>query len=1449
MANEALRTVLQHLRRVADLQGPDRPSDAELLERFAVARDQTAFEVLVWRHGPMVLNLCRRMLRHEYDAEDAFQATFLMLVRKAGSIAKREAVGSWLYKVAYRVALLGNARRAKRAARESAGVETVAAKPAPDPAERELQLALSEEVNRLPDKYRVPLVLCCFEGKTNQEVAKQLRCAEATVRTRLARARERLRMRLTERGLALSVGILAAELTPHLLPAVPVALVDLTVKAATQFAVGKASAVGVVSANAAVLAERALKLMFLNKLKQVAVMAILVGVFGSGAGLSLRQVLAEKPAAQQKEKTPKPLVQKTSQSDGAAGVESTAEWTYPVTYRGKPVAGAKVALIPFTDRIPGETKAGEPIFTTADDKGEARFPRPAGLSFPYARLLARDATGHGGYGTLFGDDARFPPTIELLDNTELTGRVTDASGKAIAGLTLKLAALGPESFARFNGRPTAFAETPDWFWTAFPPKLAADGSFAVRGVPAGHSVAVRFEAVGFGAGRFWVIPGKPALVTLQESGALRLHFSFPPDTKPKDIRATATRTGTADTIEAKAEGTAKAGADLTLADLPPGEYRIAFPYAGPALVFPKAVGTVTMKAGRTEEVAIPLEPAAHITARLIDSKTGKGVAGAKLTTNITRGLGDSVSVRDTQANADGRIDLLVPAGMVQLSPGTAAGYAVIPPFSTNPFNNDSTEPVPVAPGKVHDFGAFTLVKTVDFAGVVIDDTDKPVAGAKVFVGYSGRNFYRGKAILSDANGRFMIRGMSPAGGVFGVTARKADAITAVPVAVDPAKPEGTIRLVISPKFAAKVRVRAVDRGGKPIANASVELGQMGTYLANVGPAAGFGTSMKVGATVMDGWFVSDILQPGDRYQVTLSALGYRSATSPDWIGVPGAMQNFGDLTLIRADLAVSGTVTDPAGKPVAGATVFDNADGPHSAAATTDTAGHFLLGGLYEGPAFVSVRAKGFRLASVPAQAGGPALAVLLRRLSDPPAPPPVISEAHRAATAKLTRHQLETLWANRLAANDDGKWIIRAMAQFDPATARKWRDEEKIRSGGKVDLSAEIEAADRDRTLLTTARDDPDEAIALLKDLGGREGFRAVCQLARQLLPDAPDKALRIAEEAVVRARAMPEADRPLSLAQAGEMVFATGKKDAGRMLIEEAVKLAEAFEVSRRGIVACRLALFDPARARALIDPIPDAVQFNRCLALACARAAEIDLPLAKQWQTEFRPGDNTFTRYNTGQWIAYRLVRAHPDEAIVVAKAIADPTTRAGTLAGLAYRLQDKARAVKLIDAAMDHILANPAGYYNWGAAATAAVLLYRAKQIGHPDLAALRDKVLAVRTPPRTGPFEGANGPQVAEALALALTDPETARMLLPHKLSPKDPALVELGRREPLIALALTDPAALTPAVDKLVAAAVKRQSGFQNTSLHALALVLAQPDHVLDNAIRRTGRFADIEEE
>jgi RNA polymerase sigma factor (sigma-70 family) len=230
----------------------------------------------------MVLGVCRRVLRREHDAEDAFQATFLALVRKAASIGRRESVGAWLYKVGYRVALAANTR----AARERSGMDLAGAEARPEAGDAELRQAIDEEVNLLPDRYRLPFVLCCVQGRTIAEAARELGCPCGTVGTRLARARQRLRTRLARRGLGLSAGMLALSL------AVPQALAAHTVQAAVALA-GKAA--GVMATPVAILTEGVLRAMLVSKLKMTAVV-LAVALAGMGAGaLSYRVWAAEAP--------------------------------------------------------------------------------------------------------------------------------------------------------------------------------------------------------------------------------------------------------------------------------------------------------------------------------------------------------------------------------------------------------------------------------------------------------------------------------------------------------------------------------------------------------------------------------------------------------------------------------------------------------------------------------------------------------------------------------------------------------------------------------------------------------------------------------------------------------------------------------------------------------------------------------------------------------------------------------------------------------------------------------------------------------------------------------------------------------------------------------------------------------------------------------------------------
>jgi RNA polymerase sigma factor (sigma-70 family) len=245
-------------------------SDGQLLDRFARRRDEPAFAAIVHRHGPLVLGVCRRVLAHRHDAEDAFQATFLVLARKAGCVRVGDSLAPWLYGVAYRVAVRarGRSARARAVEREASAMKATAG---PGKAVgADLLAALDEELSRLPERYRAPVVLCDLGGLGRALAARQLRIPEGTLSSRLARGRTLLRERLTRRGLAPSAGALAIALEHGATAAVPESLAELTVCAATRFAAGPLAA-GAVSASVASLTEGVLKTMLLTKLKVTAV--------------------------------------------------------------------------------------------------------------------------------------------------------------------------------------------------------------------------------------------------------------------------------------------------------------------------------------------------------------------------------------------------------------------------------------------------------------------------------------------------------------------------------------------------------------------------------------------------------------------------------------------------------------------------------------------------------------------------------------------------------------------------------------------------------------------------------------------------------------------------------------------------------------------------------------------------------------------------------------------------------------------------------------------------------------------------------------------------------------------------------------------------------------------------------------------------------------------------
>jgi RNA polymerase sigma factor (sigma-70 family) len=277
MASADLASVLDYLRTALAPAHAAGLTDAQLLARFAAGRDESAFAVLVARHGAMVLNVCRRLLRHEQDAEDAFQATFLVLARKAGSVRWADTAAPWLFEVATRTALEARALVCRRRAREQQ-VEELPQPAVPPPEAEDWRALLTEEVRRLPARYRSAVVLCELQGRTRREAARELGVPEGTLSSRLAAAKQMLAQRLARRGLAPSA-LVAGTLFECPPSGVSLALVGSTVKNASLIAVGLAAEV---PAPAAALMKGVLETMFLTRLKLVVAALMIVAALGTG---------------------------------------------------------------------------------------------------------------------------------------------------------------------------------------------------------------------------------------------------------------------------------------------------------------------------------------------------------------------------------------------------------------------------------------------------------------------------------------------------------------------------------------------------------------------------------------------------------------------------------------------------------------------------------------------------------------------------------------------------------------------------------------------------------------------------------------------------------------------------------------------------------------------------------------------------------------------------------------------------------------------------------------------------------------------------------------------------------------------------------------------------------------------------------------------------------------
>jgi RNA polymerase sigma factor (sigma-70 family) len=296
----SLHTLIQYLRHRLPECAEAALTDSQLLERWIDHRDPAAFELILWRHGPMVLNTCRRLLPRREDVEDAFQATFLVLLRKAGSLRRREALAAWLHRVACRIAGRVRAVGIRRASREQPFVAEPSAPEVDTPIHRDLYAIVDEEIERLPAHYRRALILCCLEGKSQEEASRLLSCPRGTVSSWLTRGRERLRLRLLRRGIIVSTAGLTTALTPDTLASGGMVSRIGSLMAVAGAVAGGGVPTGLMSARSIALAEGVLRMMLMTKVKIVAAVSLAVVLMAAGVGTWSHTTRADDPAALKK---------------------------------------------------------------------------------------------------------------------------------------------------------------------------------------------------------------------------------------------------------------------------------------------------------------------------------------------------------------------------------------------------------------------------------------------------------------------------------------------------------------------------------------------------------------------------------------------------------------------------------------------------------------------------------------------------------------------------------------------------------------------------------------------------------------------------------------------------------------------------------------------------------------------------------------------------------------------------------------------------------------------------------------------------------------------------------------------------------------------------------------------------------------------------------------------
>ncbi len=1160
MAGERFGGMARDLRAAFESGTSGALGDGPLLDRFAGRGDQAAFAAVVARHGPMVLAVCRGVLRSRDDAEDAFQATFLILARRADSVRRAESLGAWLQRVARRVAIKANGDAARRLARERS-----TARPPDDPGPAagpwaEVVPLLHEEIGRLPEKYRAPIVLCDLEELTRDEAAGQLGWPPGTVAGRLARGRDLLRARLARRGVAPSVATLAlAASAREATAALPRPWAEATVEAASNFATK--AGFGAPASSSANLANGTMTAMLMTAIRRAAALAAASGLALAAAA----SLLLARPPAQAEPKPTMPLSGLVLDADGrpaaGVGVFASSRGGGGGTISGRVVAEARTdAEGHFRIELP--TRPG---FGPAPHSDALWAYRPGRLLA--SLVLYRDSVSPD-----------VPVKLVLGPGAATPFEVRDPAGKPVAG-------------ARIEPRVThrSYLAVPDGLSDRIAAGTVTDasGRASLSALMPDEVSSVIVAAPGYGTQQFG-FGQNPALAGVKVLDLLpvgRLEGRFVGE--PGAIRRRAL----------------SVVSDSKVRPMPPaaGLYAVTTDDEGRFVVPEIIAGTVSVRLadvdaaspwyGNAPRVAVEPGKTAELTLKMTRAVAIRGVAREKGTGRPIAGVQVGFDIRaDAGVVSDerGRFQGYAPPGFLYVKLlGQPEGYASL--MYGLPDGR-------IAEGVAeYDLPPIELTRARVVRGVVADEGGKPVPGARVDASWrvdegTGRQGTREVQVKTGARGEFSIRGV-PVDAQVTLNGSLLGLRTAAPV-VASANEDGPIRLKLEAGRTVAMAGRVLARGGAPLAGARVHLRARKRYPG--GQVEGDDLVTLDGVTVFvtdrDGRFRTPAMLDADGEYAALAEADGFEARRTGWIAPKAS--SFPDLILAPASssTAIRGRVVDRRGRVVVGATVRS----PGQATVRSDVAGWFRIEGLVPGPVLLFVEAPGFRSHGQVVDAPTDIADAIVTRLDEPPAArmttlPLALPREEQMA---LARRVLGPAVDRVLKDGDENELFrgLNVLAASDPARVLAIVADRKF----QADWFADFLRADVAKALNRTS---PEEAAAVVEAIEDTSSRAWAMLTAVDALP-APDRPGKLAalDRALTVTRAIPAPDhKVVTIARIAEHLIDLGEVGRGTALLREFEPVANglakaAWPGYARGAFAEELAQVAPDAGLALIEGVEE-------------------------------------------------------------------------------------------------------------------------------------------------------------------------------------------------------------------------------------------------------------------